>query len=1167
MVKKGYRLSVLIVLIFLASTFVGVFNFDEIETVSGAEAEKADAAGYSWVDSLDPAPKINYEWIDITDTGTAQKENFPNSYGERYRMDPIDYLPLGFDFEFYGETYDEIQVYPNGVLGFGETNYGYAIYNYAPLPNQNSYTPKGAIAPFWVYYGGPLIDGDESDVWTQQGQTEEGMKYWIASWYDINYYYYDDAGATFQAILYENGNIVINIKDTGDELYSTAQSYLTIGIINHERTVATTYSYRSYSSLEDESSVMFKQFKTGIVDSEISPGFGPDEKIYPAMAGKGEFDYFARFNLWCEKGVEKLTEFNVQIRPQSSAAEPITLIYDFDNGRFSKINDGSRQLVFNPDSCSIYYPNPDDMTHYVGVEFRYDFNLWWEYTDSMSLIANLYGDAVKGSSFGIGNAFEVETRVLMAGNLTIKDSNERNVTRGDWVRGGDTLHFTGIHREYSRIGDAVTVPDFMKIVVEDQNAKVYQGEESDLNVYVPVGEKYNNMVYNLAFINVSTENDLTPIELTTPVNVKVDSDLPGLPGQLMVYPDDPEKPPQYYDDDREVYLKWEPSVDSSSGILRYHISINTPQSQARDTETVPAGTESFTLKNLEEGMNKIFIWAEDEVGNIGGQMFANVIIDVTPVTFSEFYPSGDEWLTNQRPTCSVLIDDPLTGVDPLSLEYQVSISGKGGLNNAPWRKVQESYSSENTLRVAVVGWFTNGKDNYIRFRAKDLAGNGYTVSGDFNVWIDSEGPRYSIDESLTGYQRTRTLEVPITIRDGQSGVDSSSIEYRYTTQGKGKFTPWKPYKEAIDGNSIVVKIEETFKRGEQNFIQVRAKDLAGNLMTSSEAFQIKVNTLPIIEILSPKQSDQLYVNQRIVFDATPSYDPDGDEITIRWYSSRDNMENPFSRTPRVQAKDFPVGEHTITVIAEDYNGGREQRTFTITVREETSSGLSEELDKDGDGLPDEWEKKYNTNPDAKDALDDPDQDGFNNLREYENGTHPLRKDSHPFVAQDVKEEDFENLFENWILWLLLAVLLIVIVVTMLVTKSRKDKAVNRIRTVHNMKKIMPSVSWEQIQTTTYMAPGAGAGLPTASQGPALPQAQGADVSPDSALPPAQQAEGGQAAPQAHEAAHVPQQSPGVQAAGAQEQPQVQQQGYQAAPAQQNVNTQQEGNYDPNAPQQ
>lgn len=54
------------------------------------------------------------------------------------------------------------------------------------------------------------------------------------------------------------------------------------------------------------------------------------------------------------------------------------------------------------------------------------------------------------------------------------------------------------------------------------------------------------------------------------------------------------------------------------------------------------------------------------------------------------------------------------------------------------------------------------------------------------------------------------------------------------------------------------------------------------------------------------------------------------------------------------------------------------------------------LDADGDGLPDEWEKKFGLNPgDAADANADKDNDGFTNMEEFQAKTDPTDPKDHP----------------------------------------------------------------------------------------------------------------------------------------------------------------------------
>ncbi len=63
------------------------------------------------------------------------------------------------------------------------------------------------------------------------------------------------------------------------------------------------------------------------------------------------------------------------------------------------------------------------------------------------------------------------------------------------------------------------------------------------------------------------------------------------------------------------------------------------------------------------------------------------------------------------------------------------------------------------------------------------------------------------------------------------------------------------------------------------------------------------------------------------------------------------------------------------------------------------------LDADGDGLPDEWERRYGLNPDdPSDANADADNDGFTNMEEYLAKTDPKDSKSHPDYLDSLKLE-------------------------------------------------------------------------------------------------------------------------------------------------------------------
>jgi hypothetical protein len=65
------------------------------------------------------------------------------------------------------------------------------------------------------------------------------------------------------------------------------------------------------------------------------------------------------------------------------------------------------------------------------------------------------------------------------------------------------------------------------------------------------------------------------------------------------------------------------------------------------------------------------------------------------------------------------------------------------------------------------------------------------------------------------------------------------------------------------------------------------------------------------------------------------------------------------------------------------------------------------VDRDGDGMPDDWELAHGLNPDdPSDALLDSDQDGLANLQEYLSGTDPRNPDSTlRLVAEAASNQD------------------------------------------------------------------------------------------------------------------------------------------------------------------
>ncbi|MGA1848802.1 MAG: PKD domain-containing protein [Thermoplasmatota archaeon] len=224
------------------------------------------------------------------------------------------------------------------------------------------------------------------------------------------------------------------------------------------------------------------------------------------------------------------------------------------------------------------------------------------------------------------------------------------------------------------------------------------------------------------------------------------------------------------------------------------------------------------------------------------------------------------------------------------------------------------------------------------------------------------------------------------MRDEHSGIDNSTVEYRSTTQGLFEWGPWDGYHLERCSESCIVRLEIELDHGFDNYIQVRATDNAGNSGISIP-FNIKMNTYPVIVVSTPSSSDRLMEGQEIIFDATPSYDPDGDRLTISWHISDGDGEVSMGDSYRV-SNILEPGEYTVTVIAKDRVNNEVRYHFRITVDKIEFPYSMDNKDTDGDGIPDWWEFTWQTNYLVKDAQEDPDRDGFTNLEEYQNSTHP-----------------------------------------------------------------------------------------------------------------------------------------------------------------------------------
>ena len=177
-----------------------------------------------------------YEWIDA-------------SLGTRHFLsdDSSASISLGFDFEFYGQTYSQVNLSSNGFLSFLNSALFFTANNSLP----SATVPNALIAPFW----------DDLHPWNGRiysyTEGEAPNRRFTATWENTHRFGYRSLGTiTFQATLYEGSNdIVLRYQDVlfGSSLIDAGAS-ATIGIENQFGTLGLQYGFNE-AILENQSAI------------------------------------------------------------------------------------------------------------------------------------------------------------------------------------------------------------------------------------------------------------------------------------------------------------------------------------------------------------------------------------------------------------------------------------------------------------------------------------------------------------------------------------------------------------------------------------------------------------------------------------------------------------------------------------------------------------------------------------------------------------------------------------------------------------------------------------------------------------------------------------------------------------------------------------------------
>jgi len=292
----------------------------------------------------------------------------------------------------------------------------------------------------------------------------------------------------------------------------------------------------------------------------------------------------------------------------------------------------------------------------------------------------------------------------------------------------------------------------------------------------------NHTVYMRAFDSVNNPSGIGH------VNVSIDTAAPVASGASVIIDNG-----SIFTDKSYINVSWTGFTDPapSSGIKGYYFNFTNQEGTLIGNYTT---SNWIIMTNPPQGNVTVYIWAEDNAGNIGLAANATIFVDYAPVTFWDPEPVSMSWHNTDQLVCNITIRDINgTGVNASSIEYNFTSNSWTG--SSGW--LSAGGTDDNTTVTISVGplTFGEGTGNYIRWRATDVAGNGPVESAAYQYYVDLTPPDESgatvIIEGGDTYATGSTIDISWSGFSDGTGIGIAGYYYAYIDNGattNGEYT-------------------------------------------------------------------------------------------------------------------------------------------------------------------------------------------------------------------------------------------------------------------------------------------------------------------------------------------------------------------------------------------
>jgi hypothetical protein len=155
----------------------------------------------------------------------------------------------------------------------------------------------------------------------------------------------------------------------------------------------------------------------------------------------------------------------------------------------------------------------------------------------------------------------------------------------------------------------------------------------------------------------------------------------------------------------------------------------------------PNNLECYKIINFIEGELNLIKWrARDLVGFQTTSNIINIKIDKKPITFKNPIPKAGQFHYSSTIDCSIEINDQTSGINISTVQYSFLIDGESSWSD--WTNANiDTIINKNNVKAEQTINFKYGENNFIKWRAKDIAGNGHFESPEYQILVTHKTPK------------------------------------------------------------------------------------------------------------------------------------------------------------------------------------------------------------------------------------------------------------------------------------------------------------------------------------------------------------------------------------------------------------------------------------------